>query len=259
MTKGIRQTLCPVTGLREAAESIYVLTFESAEIAASVRPGQFLNIRVADGTDPLLRRPFSVYRVDGNSVEILFNVIGRGTAAIRKKRAGDLLDVLGPLGKPFTVDSPDYATAVLVGGGLGVAPLPLTTRALRAAGKSIVTLIGSRTSRGVVSAHLENVNIATDDGSMGFHGTVVDLARSMLRPNPYPAPKIFGCGPTPMLRALAEFALSTGIPCEVSLEGPMACGIGICQGCPVELKDGEKKYALMCTDGPTFDVRKVKL
>jgi dihydroorotate dehydrogenase electron transfer subunit len=100
--------------------------------------------------------------------------------------------------------------------------------------------------------------VATDDGSEGFRGTVVELLEHTLQAGTPAGPKIFGCGPTAMLRALAGCARERDIPCEVSLEGPMACGIGICQGCPVELAEGENKYALMCTDGPTFDIRRIK-
>ncbi len=252
-------TICRVLDLNEVADNIFVLTFHSPEIAPLVQAGQFINIRVADGTDPLLRRPFSVYRIEGNAVQIVFNVVGKGSVALRGKRPGDVLDVLGPLGVPFSLNSPDFETAVLVGGGLGVAPLPLATQTLRASDKRIVTFLGARTASQLVAQHLDGVQVATDDGSKGFRGTVVDLMATMLPSLKAHHPKIFACGPTPMLHALAAVALKEEIPCEVSLEGPMACGFGICQGCPVELIGGEKKYGLMCKDGPTFDVRRIKI
>jgi len=259
MKTPIRQSICRVVSVQEVAENIHVLAFQSEAIARTVRPGQFLNVRVAETTDPLLRRPFSVYRTVGERVEIIFNVVGRGTAALRMKRPGESVDVLGPLGVPFGIDDPDFSTAILVAGGLGVAPLPIATVALKAAGKTVQTFLGARTARSVVSAHLDNVRFATDDGTTGFHGTVVDLLRDALGKQSPSSPKIFGCGPTPMLRALADLAVEANICCEISLEGPMACGIGICQGCPVEMTAGEKKYSLMCTDGPVFDVRTIKL
>ena len=250
---------CPVTRVRQAGDGIYVLGFTSRTLGESLRPGQFLNIRVEEGLDPLLRRPFSAYRVDHETVEIIFNVVGRGTSALLRKRPGDLLDVLGPLGVPFRVDSPDYETAVLIGGGLGVAPLPILTSASLAAGKSVVTFLGGRSSGFLVEEHLQNPQCATDDGSKGFHGTVVELARTSLTARPLRKPKIFACGPTPMLNAVANLARTAAIPCEVSLEGVMGCGIGICQGCPVELAGEEKRYALMCKDGPTFDIRTINI
>ncbi len=254
----MKQEFCPVIGSRAVAEGVYVLSFSSARIAASVRPGQFLNIRADDTTDPLLRRPFSVYNVIGDEVQVVFQIVGKGTSVLRRKHKDDPLDVLGPLGRPFTIDDGSYDTAMLIAGGLGVAPMPLTTHALRAAGKSIITLLGARTASTVVSGGLENVRIATDDGTGGYHGTVVDLARRALKEESVSRMKIFACGPTAMLRAVAQLAQDTTVACEVSLEGAMACGFGICQGCPVELIDAPQKYALMCKDGPTFDARSVR-
>ena len=167
--------------------------------------------------------------------------------------------MLGPLGVPFSVDGDDFTTAVLVGGGLGVAPLPLATETLVRRGKRVVTFLGARTASQVVEAYLTNLEIATDDGSRGFRGNVVELLASRWQSLKEHEVKVFACGPTAMLRALAQFVRTHNIPCEVSLEGPMACGFGICQGCPVALAGGEKKYALMCKDGPVFDVRSILL
>jgi dihydroorotate dehydrogenase electron transfer subunit len=255
----ILQEICSVQQVRRVADNIFVLSFHAPSIVGKILAGQFLNIRVEDATDPLLRRPFSAYRREGENLEIVFNVVGKGTALLSTKRAGELIDVLGPLGVPFGLSTADYETALLVGGGLGVAPLPIATEELREAGKPILTFLGARNAGQLVPHHLEDPQIATDDGSAGFRGNVVELLSSILSHQPVSRPKIFACGPTAMLRALAEFALKHGIPCEVSLEGPMGCGIGICQGCPVELAGEEKKYALMCKDGPVFDVRKIKL
>ena len=251
--------LCPVEGVRTAGEGIYVLSFTSASVSRSIRAGQFLNLRVEDGCEPLLRRPFSAYRIEKTSIEIVFHIVGRGTAALRKKRQGDVLDVLGPLGKPFNTDDTGYDTGLLIGGGLGVAPLPLLTSALKEMGKPVLTFLGARSAPLLVTDYLENVHIATDDGSEGFHGNAVDLASGFLRKNPVRRPKIFACGPMPMLKAVASFARASDIPCEVSLEGPMGCGIGICQGCPVELAGPGTSYALMCKDGPAFDIRTIKI
>jgi dihydroorotate dehydrogenase electron transfer subunit len=255
----IAQEICTVNEVREVADNIYVCSLRTPRIARNVTAGQFLNILLDHGTDPLLRRPFSVYRTDGDFLEIIFNVVGKGTALLRDKRKGDVLDVLGPLGVPFGLGGNDFATALLVGGGLGVAPLPISTVTLKGLGKKVATFLGCRTASQVVTAHLEDLRIATDDGSKGFKGNVVDLLASTFNNVKFDSPKIFACGPTAMLRALAAFAIKQEIPCEVSLEGPMACGIGICQGCPVELAGEEKKFALMCKDGPTFDVRKIKI
>ncbi|HUI10435.1 MAG TPA: dihydroorotate dehydrogenase electron transfer subunit [Bacteroidota bacterium] len=250
---------CAVVDVKRAGEGIYLLSFTSPAISRALRPGQFVNIRVEGGCDPLLRRPFSAYRIEGTLVEVIFQVVGKGTDALRRKREGDLLDVMGPLGVPFRTEEGSFQTAVLLGGGLGVAPLPILTETLRHRGRDVITFLGARTSAHLVTAHLEGLRTATDDGSAGFHGTVVDLAGGVLRGSPPPGPKIFACGPMPMLRAVASLARSAGIPCEVSLEGPMGCGIGICQGCPVERAGDERTYALMCKDGPTFDISTIRL
>ena len=246
-------------GVRTAGEGIHVLSFTSAAMSRSIRAGQFLNLRVEEACEPLLRRPFSAYRIEKSSIEIVFNVVGRGTAALRRKKQGDVLDVLGPLGKPFKTVDPGFDTGVLIGGGLGVAPLPLLTSALKEQGKPVVTFLGARSAAQLVTDHLENLHTATDDGSKGFRGNVVGLVSDFLSRHPVTHPKIFACGPMPMLRAVASFARASEIPCEVSLEGPMGCGIGICQGCPVELAGPEKSYALMCKDGPAFDIRTIKI
>jgi dihydroorotate dehydrogenase electron transfer subunit len=222
-------------------------------------PGQFVNIKPDKSVDPLLRRPFSVYYTEGDRVQIIFNVIGKGTSVLKHKREGETIDVLGPLGVPFTLDVPDYKTGILVGGGLGVAPLPKTTLELEKLGKSIITFLGSRTSSMLVEHHLSNVRIATDDGSRGFRGNVVDLMKRELAGKQFNSLKVFACGPTRMLQALQTFVLGTDLKCEASLEGPMGCGFGICQGCPVEIVGSERKYALMCKDGPTFDIRRIRI
>lgn len=252
------QTFARITGLRTVAPNILVLSFQAPEIASIVEPGQFVNIKVNTFNVPLLRRPFSVYNVDKNDVEIIFNVIGLGTSILSQKRPGDILDIIGPLGVPFTL-SDNFDTALLVAGGLGVAPLPMITSALKNTAKNIVTFLGARASDQVVSANLTNIHIATDDGSDGFHGTVVDLLRAEFAKQKFRGPKIFACGPHPMLRAVASLAKELQVPCEVSMESAMACGIGLCQGCPIEIIGGSKKYALVCKDGTVFDSRMILL
>lgn len=252
------QTLSPVTRLRSVAPNIFVLSFSAAGIAAQIKPGQFINIKINEFGLPFLRRPFSVYRVDGDEIEIIFNVVGLGTTLLSQKRPGDVVDIIGPLGSPYDLAG-DFQTALLVGGGLGIAPLPMITSFLTKTKTTLVTFLGARTADQIVPAHLVNIQIATDDGSSGFHGTVVDLLRSELDRERYPAPKLFACGPHPMLSALAALAGDRDIPCEISLESAMACGIGICQGCPVELRSGEKKYALVCKEGTVFDTKKILL
>jgi dihydroorotate dehydrogenase electron transfer subunit len=246
------QTSALVTECQEILEGIFVLRFHAPEIARNCAPGQFVNIRCGNGCLPLLRRPFSISRVENDAIELIFNVVGQGTTLLSQKRAGETLDVLGPLGVPFKLRG-NYEMAILVGGGLGVAPFPFLTSALLHEKKKIQTIIGARSAKHLAERHLLNVRIATDDGSKGFRGTVVDLLKTVVLPEGTKDTKIFGCGPTKMLAALSEFARAKGIDCELSLEGDMACGMGLCQGCPVERADGKKKYSLVCVEGPTFN------
>ena len=237
--------------------NIFVQRYHSPEIASSVLPGQFINIRVYDGYQPLLRRPFSIYRVDGDFIEIIFGVVGVGTSVLSQKEPGVSVDVIGPLGRSFDVDSM-YGTAILVGGGLGVAPLPFLTDFIKGK-KHIVTFLGARSKEYLIKDHLLNVYPATDDGSEGFGGSVVEALRSKLEEQIYPAPKIFACGPNPMLAAVSKLAIEFDISCEISVEGSMACGIGICQGCPIENTAPGKKYSLICKEGPVFESNAVVL
>jgi dihydroorotate dehydrogenase electron transfer subunit len=252
------QSLCPVVSVHPVAPQTFVLTLQSPELVSVARPGQFINIKINDLGFPLLRRPFSIYHVEETHIQIIFNVTGVGTRELSLKRPGDYLDILGPLGCSFTTEG-EFGTALLVAGGLGVAPLPMITSFLLKSKKPIGTFLGVRTGDQLVTTHLMNVRSATDDGSVGYHGTVVDLLRSELQTKKYLEPKIFACGPNPMLKSLSLLAEEFNVPCEVSLESVMACGIGICQGCPVERVGNEKKYSLICKEGTVFDAREIRI
>ncbi|MCI0705933.1 MAG: dihydroorotate dehydrogenase electron transfer subunit [Ignavibacteriae bacterium] len=220
-----------------------------------------MNIRVTDGFMPFLRRPFSVSRVEAEHVEIVFNIVGVGTQLLSLLRPGDVLDVVGPLGTPFRY-SGDFSTALIVAGGLGAAPFPLLTSWLQREEKQIVSFVGARSAYQLYRMHLKNPHYATDDGTAGMKGTVVELLDRFLKSTQVQKPKIFGCGPTKMLKVLSEYAQKNTIACELSLEGDMACGIGLCQGCPVERvggSNGKKKYALVCTEGPSFQCQDILL
>jgi dihydroorotate dehydrogenase electron transfer subunit len=248
----------PVTAREQSAPDTFILRFHSPGISASVRPGQFINVRADDSDYPLLRRPFSVTSAERGEVGILFDVRGIGTRILSEKHVGDMVDIIGPLGSPYQTAG-EFETALLVGGGLGVAPLPMVERSLRGSGKKIALFLGARTAARIVGSCSAPPLTATDDGSAGFRGTVVDLLRHRLDTDRFERPKIFGCGPNRMLAALAQLAAERNIPCEISLETPMACGVGLCQGCPVELAGEGPRYALVCRDGPVFDARTVRI
>lgn len=238
----------------ELGNSVYIVQVHAPEIASIAKPGQFCNIKVSVSTYPLLRRPFSICDVEGELVTFMFNVYGEGTRMLAHKKVGETLDVLGPLGNGFELYN-DYDTAVIAAGGLGSAPFAFFTR-LIPAGKKIYSFVGGRSANDVITYGMKNVLIATDDGSKGFKGNVVELLGANKELLNSQNIKIFGCGPTAMLRSLKDFCIANNYNCEVSTECAMACGFGICQGCPIEALDKEGYY-LVCKDGPVFNIRKV--
>lgn len=249
---------------REIAPGLIVLKFHNPFVAAHTAPGQFVNVLPKiDFSDPLLRRPFSVYHTDGETAEIIIQDHGRGTGILAGTQAGEYLDVLGPLGNPWKYED-KYSTPILLIGGVGVASMPLLSEQLIKDGKTIVTYYGARNSSLFADEYLRNIEYSTDDGSKGFHGTVIENLRSDLKSGKYSAPKIFVCGPTGMMRAAISLANECKIKCEVSLETEMACGIGICQGCPIETSALEaeatgRKFHLVCTHGPSFEKEQIVL
>lgn len=247
----------PVEDTIELDHSIFLLKVLSPEITSIIKPGQFLNIRVMDKPYPLLRRPFSVCDVDGEHLVLMFNVMGEGTSILAHKPKGAPVDILGPLGNGFNLDD-DYYTAVIVGGGMGAAPFPYLERLLNGR-KEIISFIGGRTHKEVITYGMENIHTATDDGSEGLKGNVVDLLNENIDLLKSKKIKIFGCGPTLMLKALKDFCNKHSFNCEVSTECAMACGFGLCQGCPIESTEGDGKYHLVCKDGPVFNINDVVL
>lgn len=248
----------PVIQNEEVTEGIFRLTLRSKQISTEAVAGQFINVRVSDSPVPMLRRPFSISEKKGDTISILFNIVGVGTRILASKRKGDLLDVLGPLGNgfaPFLTDQ-KFELAVIVAGGMGVAPMPFLLSSLPRKTESIV-LLGARTAGQLVKTGLDNLSIATDDGTEGARGNVVDLFRKRVAAFDPTKTKVFSCGPTRMMQALSAVAAKHSIPCFISLECDMACGIGLCQGCPVPAARGEKKYVLVCKDGPVFNSHSV--
>jgi dihydroorotate dehydrogenase electron transfer subunit len=247
----------PVEERIELENQIFLLKIFSPEIARIIKPGEFLNVRVSESVYPLLRRPFSVCDVEGDHIFLMFNILGEGTKILSHKHKEDTVDLLGPLGHGFNLEG-DYETAIIVAGGLGVAPFPYVTRILKNK-KRIHSFIGGRTFREVITYSMQNVLISTDDGSLGFKANVVDLLGhnlDLLKGNNV---KVFGCGPSAMLRSLKKFCIEHKLDCEVSTECAMACGFGICQGCPIESTKDSDKYLLVCKDGPVFNIKDVVL
>jgi dihydroorotate dehydrogenase electron transfer subunit len=252
------QHLSTITAIENVAPDIWVISFHLPASYPAIAPGQFVNVRVTDAFVPLLRRPFSFYWQSPGEGQIIFRVVGEGTRLLARKKIGDSIDILGPLGNAFRTDD-DFETGIIVAGGLGVAPMPLLTNVLKNKGKKFVTFVGARSKDQMVDRYLENLIVATEDGSMGSRGTIIQVLHKQLSEKRYGHPKVFVCGPTKMLDAIYNVVREYNISCEVSLEGTMACGMGICQGCPVELTNKERKYALICKDGPVFNIQSLRI
>ncbi len=240
---------------KQVHENIFIQKIHSPEIAEIIKPGQFLNIRVSEATFPLLRRPFSICDVEGENIYLMFNILGEGTRILARKNPGELIDILGPLGNGFKLDD-DFKSAIIVAGGLGAAPFPFVTRILKNK-KNILTFVGGRTKQDVITYGMENYILSSDDGSIGFNGNVVQSLERNLDKIDIASSKVFGCGPNAMLRVLKDFCINNNLDCEVSTECAMACGFGICQGCPIESTSNTDKYLLVCKDGPVFNVKDV--
>ncbi|MGC8638839.1 MAG: dihydroorotate dehydrogenase electron transfer subunit [Isosphaeraceae bacterium] len=272
------------------AKGTYRLRLGDPILARAIRPGQFVMVRPADeyADDPLLGRPFALYDVvvdaAGNpiAVDLVYIVVGRGTAALARRGAGETLSIWGPLGNGF--GSPPDGPVVFVAGGIGQTPFLALGRwwlgktsygelkevaeaspTSNASGlaTSATLLYGVRTA--ALLAGIEDfqragieVEIATDDGSAGFHGFVTDLLARRLERGERPA-RIVGCGPVPMLAALARLVEQYQIPCDVSLENHMACGFGACFSCvaPIRQADGASDLRRVCVEGPIFPARSV--
>jgi dihydroorotate dehydrogenase electron transfer subunit len=259
----MRAMNCRVTGQREVADGIFLLELEAPELAAACGPGHFIHLKTGEGWDPLWRRPFSVHRVsaDKRSVRLLYREVGRGTARMRVFKAGDSLNLLGPLGKPFDLER-RFRTAVVAAGGLGIAPVFFLADRLARAGVKTVLYWGARNAGelvgiGELSALGVEINAATEDGSAGFRGRVTDLMKERLgRIASERDCAGFACGPVPMLKAVQAIVPKTGFGWQASLEERMACGVGVCQGCAVKLRNGG--YRTACADGPVFDIMEIE-
>ena len=257
-TRTIVDIKAAIVQTRRISNDVSIITLNCPSIAAKAKPGNFVNVKVNTSTQPLLRRPFSIHDVQGTLIEIMVKSIGCGTSLFCDSQEGSTVMVLGPLGNCFTVTDHNFNTAILVSGGIGTAPMLFLEKTLAAQGKKVINLIGGRTKEELFTLDLSNCRFATDDGSLGFKGTVLDLLQRELHGIEKEGPiKLFGCGPNPMLKALAKFSKEHHVACDVSLESVMGCGIGICYGCSVEISmpDGGIRTVLLCKEGPVIDAK----
>jgi len=251
------QETARIVANRRLNGAYYQIDLRTPQIAAAVQPGQFVHVQYPDFAHRLLRRPFSVCDVDasGKILRIVYKVVGEGTAHMAGLAAGQCVDLLGPLGRGFTLPAPG-STPVIVAGGYGAAATYLL------AARSPVpahVLIGGRTAEDLLlleafAAAGARVEVSTDDGSRGHRGVVTDLLVRLLGTRPA-APAVYACGPNPMLRAVCAAVLARGLDAEVSLDHAMCCGVGACFTCVVRQKTADGagwEYRRTCLDGPVF-------
>ena len=248
---------------KPVAQDLRLMRLSAPSIAGSCRPAQFVEVRTDEGTSPLLRRPFSVLRADRNEgwIEILYDVVGEGTRRLESMARGGHLDLLGPLGVPFS--PPESERLLLVAGGVGLVPLAFLAWEEQARLSTMVLLLGAATRermpelKPLLPSELER-RLATDDGSLGHHGFVTDLISPHVIPD---RTTVFTCGPHPMMARVAAIAADLDLPCYASLENHMACGFGACMGCVVESREAERedvRYRRVCTEGPVFDAHAIR-
>lgn len=247
---------------KETWGDFVLLTFDAPAMAALARPGQFLMIKAADEPYPLLRRPLGIHLRKDKTLGVFFKIAGTGTSLLARKKPGETLDILGPLGKGFSLDpclagKPVFA----VGGGRGIAPLTFLAWELRALGASVRIFYGGRNKADVplvsrLRDEAFDLVLTTDDGTAGRKGFVTAaLEEEADRSAPV---LIYACGPDPMLEAVARIARGRALSAEISLESRMGCGFGACWGCVQRVRvAGKPEWVKICEDGPVFPAESV--
>ena len=263
-------TMASVVSHQPVIGNEYEITLTAPEIAAAAQPGQFIELLYDDNYSPLIRRPFSIYRVDREEgrFHILYQARGSFTSGLARKQEADEISVIGPLGNPFHWERTNSFKHILIAGGIGAPPIYFLAEELcrqRIEGvkqDELIVLNGART-RDLLVATTEfskldiSLHLLTDDGSHGRQGVVTDLLKELAaEPTSLPV-QIYACGPAPMLKAVGSIALRLNLPCQISAETSMPCGIGYCMGCAIKTLDpdspGGSRYALACQEGPVFE------
>ena len=248
----MKQIIAEVRSNEEIMPGIHLLWVEAPQIVSEAQPGQFVMVRSGEDHDPLLRRPFSIHRVgESDALGLLFEVVGQGTRWLAQRKAGESVDLLGPLGRGFDVRSQKL---LLVAGGIGIAPLIFLAERTASDGRMVTLLIGAKAAARVYSQHLLPPYIkpitVTEDGSMGQRGLVTDLLVGTAAFH-REAAQIIACGPISMYKAISQLPGMEGRSVQVSMEARMGCGFGGCTGCAIETRRGLK---LVCRDGPVFEL-----
>ena len=261
-----KQVFAELVKKEKLLDDLYKFSVEAQEIANLAKPGNFIEIRINENLDPFLRRPISIYNLDKENgiLEFIFQVRGKGTELLSKKKEGDKIDIIGPLGNG-TFKFEEYKNIAVIGGGIGIFPLYELSKQAKSAGKEVYTYLGFR-NKDLVT--LENefdevstmLTITTDDGSYKNSGFAINYLENDLEKNNIDC--IYACGPLPMLKAVKKLAEERKIPCQISLEEKMSCGMGVCLGCAVRTAsstDENPQYLHVCKAGPVFDSKLVQI
>ena len=287
---------CKVLENKKGAPGHYILRLDSAKISKNARPGQFVQILCANTTEPLLPRPFSFLSASKRDFSVLYQVVGQGTKILSQTSKGDLLWILGPLGNGFDQgwgmgDGGRKKICLLVGGGVGIPPLYYLAQQLikKIKRENIHVFLGAR-EKSILLCEKDFkklgvlLHLATDDGSRGYRGFVTTILDDFLSSSliPHPSSHIYACGPTLMLKAVSLISQKYNVPCEVSVEVPMACGFGACLGCAIRVRSPESgvrssksqrndsaaspnsqllapnyRFAIACCEGPVFQAQEI--
>jgi len=247
----LEQVLASIISNSEVMPGVYLIWLESPQIASIAQPGQFIMVRCGEDAEHPLRRPFSIHRLDNNKLAFLFTVVGKGTHWLAQCRAGNNIDLLGPLGNGYSIQLGSH-NLLLLAGGIGIAPLCFLAEKALEQGCSVTLLHGARIRSHLYHEHLLPPGLEfiffTEDGSVGRKGMITDFLPDFVGW----ADQIFACGPTSMYHTIAtQKQQFRGKPAQISLEVRMGCGLGVCYGCTVKTKNGLKQ---VCKDGPIFNL-----
>ena len=262
--EGPLRAMCEVLAYKRIG-SYHSLTFVAPEMADRAHPGQFVSIGV-EGAGTVLRRPFSIYAVSrhgpwAGTIEVVFDLVGPGTAWLTTRTKHDVVDLVGPLGKPFPMPQ-QPVNCLLVGGGYGAAPLLYLANVLQHKGFRVDMIMGAarqdRIFNAIEAKRLSaTTDFTTEDGSFGTKGRVTDVLERVLSRGTIGA--VYACGPMSMLAAVSAVAKAHGVPVQVAVEEAMACGTGVCWTCVLPYRTkGEVRNLRACIDGPVFNGARVE-
>lgn len=250
----------------ELIPGIFKFSVQADEIVSIAKPGNFIEIRVNNDIEPFLRRPISIYNMDKENgiLEFIFQVKGKGTSILSERKEGELIDIVGPLGYG-TFKYSNYENLAIIGGGIGIFPLYELSKNAKNENKQVNVYLGFRNKDLVILEHefnqvSNNLTITTDDGTYGKKGFAIDFLKQDIENGKIDS--IFACGPLPMLKAVRALAIEKNIPCQISLEEKMACGLGVCLGCAVKTSNSSSEnpeYWHVCKAGPVFQAKDVEI